>query len=206
MSVLVIAPHPDDESIGCGGSILRHVERGEDVRVLFLTSGELGVGGTVRERAWEIREREAEVAARVLGVEDVQFLRQPDWHLGEHVHSVTPMVGAVMTEQRPKHVYAPHANEWHPDHRAAHAIALGAAALSGVAPSQVLAYEVWTPLAFYDEVADISSLLSRKLEAVRCYETQLGAFDYVRAVSGLAQYRGAMAAHSDYAEVFGRCG
>jgi len=76
--VFVISPHPDDESIGCGGAIRSHVVCGASVRVVFLTSGEKGGHGRSAEETIRIREAEARVAAQVLGVEDVDFWREPD--------------------------------------------------------------------------------------------------------------------------------
>src|SRR5687767_8382251 len=66
MIVLVIAPHPDDECIGCGGAICRHVQRGDKVHAVFLTSGELGLKELPREQAWQMREEEARNAAKIL--------------------------------------------------------------------------------------------------------------------------------------------
>ncbi len=64
-------------------------------------------------------------------------------------------------------------------------------------------YEVWTPLAAYDHVEDISPVMRRKLLAIRAHKSQLdGDFDYKRAVTGLNQYRGALAGKCAYAEVF----
>jgi len=76
MNILVIAPHPDDEAIGCGGSICLHVERGDRVVAVFLTSGELGLKHLSPAQAWGIREGEARCAARVLGLAGLHFLRQ----------------------------------------------------------------------------------------------------------------------------------
>ena len=63
-------------------------------------------------------------------------------------------------------------------------------------------YEVWTPLTRYDHVVDVTDVWGEKLAAVRAYRSQLASFNYDRAVTGLNQYRGALAAHCDYAEVF----
>ena len=65
MNVLVVVPHPDDESIGCGGTICLHAARGDRVAAVFLTSGELGLRKLPQEKAWRVREREAEKAAEI---------------------------------------------------------------------------------------------------------------------------------------------
>ena len=65
MNVLVVAPHPDDETIGCGGTLCLHQQRGDRVVVVFLTSGELGLKHLPPQEAWTIREKEANAAARI---------------------------------------------------------------------------------------------------------------------------------------------
>jgi len=83
VNVLVIAPHPDDETLGCGGTLIRHVQLGDRVSAIFLTSGELGLKQMPQEEAWRVRESEAQDAAQVLGLADVHFLRCPDWFIGD---------------------------------------------------------------------------------------------------------------------------
>ena len=68
MNVLVVAPHPDDESIGCGGTICLHAGRGDRVAAVFLTSGECGLSDMPKLEATRMREREAEEAAGILGI------------------------------------------------------------------------------------------------------------------------------------------
>ena len=206
MTVLVIAPHPDDEAIGCGGAILAHVGRGEAVHVLFLSSGELGLPHLDADEARRVREEEATAAAAVLGISGIDFARGPDWVLGEDPEPLVDRVTASFERLRPQTVYVPHATESHPDHRAAHAIAHAAADRDGVPRSALLTYEVWTPLPEWDVVEDISTSFERKLEAIRCYPSQLSGYDYVQSATGLAQYRGALAGRCVYAEVFDRSG
>jgi|SRR6516165_2270029 LmbE family N-acetylglucosaminyl deacetylase len=202
MNVVVIAPHPDDEAIGCGGTICLHVERGDRVVVVFLTSGELGVKNLSREEVWRIREQEAEGAAEVLGVAAHSFLRRPDWYVGHAVEEGAAALRPVLQREAPNLVFLPHAQEWHPDHRACLPVVAQALESSGLPIPTLLTYEVWTPLAQYDHGENITGVMRRKLKAVRCYHSQLEQFCYDRAVRGLNQYRGALAWGCPYAEVF----
>lgn len=202
MSILVIAPHPDDEVIGCGGAVRLCVERGERVSVAFLTSGELGLKHLPHARAWKIREAEARNAARILGLKKLYFLRQPDWMLGDHTAAVAKRLKSVIKAESPRVVYLPHLKDGHPDHK--FALPILRAALNGIrgVKPRLLAYEVWTPLATHDVVTDISKVMSRKLHALRAHRSQLDEFDYVKAVMGLNQFRGALAGKCRFAEVF----
>jgi LmbE family N-acetylglucosaminyl deacetylase len=200
-TVLVIAPHPDDEAIGCGGAVCLHRRRGDAVHVVFLTSGELGLKDLPREEAWRVREGEAETAAGVLGVSGLTFLRLPDWFLGERMAEAAEVLRPVLRRTAPGLIYVPHAGEWHPDHRASIAILRQALPVSPDLPA-LRAYEVWTPLGEYDDVEDITPVMRQKVQAVRCYASQTASFRYDRAVRGLNQYRGCLAARCRYAEVF----
>jgi LmbE family N-acetylglucosaminyl deacetylase len=202
MHVVVIAPHPDDEAIGCGGTICLHTERGDRVAVVFLTSGELGLKHLPREEAWHIREQEAESAAAILGIAAMTFLHRPDWDLGEGVEEAAIPLRGVLRQEEPEIIYLPHAREWHPDHRAALAIVQTALRDKATGAPDLLTYEVWTPLSEYDRVENIASIMRRKLRAIRCYRSQLEGFRYDRAIRGLNRYRGILAGNCDYAEVF----
>jgi LmbE family N-acetylglucosaminyl deacetylase len=200
--VLVVAPHPDDESIGCGGTICLHGERGERVHVVFLTSGERGIDGSI-ETARRIREAEAAAALAVLGVGRMDFLRLPDLGVVANLGAGAGRLAEVLAANPPGLIYLPHPEDQHPDHEAA--LPLVCAALRLALPNEqpeVRAYEVWTPMTRYDWPEDISRQMSRKLRAVRCYRSQLRTFRYDRAVRGLNQYRGALAARCRFAEVF----
>jgi len=200
MNVLVLAPHPDDETIGCGGSLRLHVERGDRVAVVFLTSGELGLDHLPPVEAHRIRETEAEAAAQILGLHALSFLRLPDWQLGENLDAGRSTLSPFIEREQPGLIYVPHPGEWHPDHRAT--FSMLAAALPS-APPEIRCYEVWTPLAVHSEVEDITSTIAHKLRAIRCYQSQLATFRYDRSARGLAAYRGALASRTRYAEVFG---
>ena len=202
MNVLVLAPHPDDEAIGCGGTIARHTSRGDRVSVVFLTSGELGLKHLPQEKAWEIREAEARAAAEVLGVAATRFLRLPDWCSGDEPERLQAAIASLLREEDPQVIYVPHGEDEHPDHEAAFKSLVHLCGNDVTRPRKIKTYEVWTPLPRHVYVQDISSVMPQKLRAIRCYRSQL-AIRYDRAAYGLNAYRGALAGKCRFAEVFG---
>src|SRR5258708_7795719 len=104
MNVLLIAPHPDDEALGCGGVIGLHAARDDRVVAVFLTSGELGLKHLPREDAWRVREGEAEAAAAVLGLRALTFLRRRDWFLGEEVAEAVAGLRPVVEREAPQRI------------------------------------------------------------------------------------------------------
>ena len=201
MNVLVVAPHPDDESLGCGGTLRLHVERGDRVDVVFLTSGELGLEELAPDAARKVREDEAEQAAAVLGLSRLAFLRHPDWFLGDVEEAACADLIGLVEELAPERVLYPHAAEAHPDHAAtARIVDLVSDRLGG--PFARVAFEVWTPMADFDDVEDITAVIKTKQAAVGTYVSQLAKFRYDDAVEGLNRFRGALAGHCEYAEVF----
>lgn len=202
MNVLVIAPHPDDEVIGCGGTLCKHSAKGDRVVAAFLTSGELGLKHLAREQAWQIREAEARKAAKILKLGALEFLHLPDWTSNERVREGARLLHPILKRETPRLIYLPHPREWHPDHQAALPILRTALRGAGMPQPELRGYEVWTPLAEHDHVEDITAVMALKLRALRAHRSQLCGFDYERAVKGLNQFRGALAAKSGYAEVF----
>lgn len=202
MKVVVIAPHPDDETLGCGGTLCLHTARGGRVVPVFLTSGELGLKHLPRKRAVQIREREAINAAKILHLTKPVFLRLPDWFVNEHVAEAAAMLAPILKRERPGLLYLPHPGEWHPDHQAALPIVRLALKSAKVPEPALRLYEVWTPLSEFGPVEDISAVMTRKLRALRAHRSQLKEFDYAAAVRGLNQFRGVLAGKCRFAEVF----
>src|ERR1051326_1523056 len=144
MTILAIAPHPDDESIGCGGALRLHVLRGGRVMAVFLTSGELGLKRLPREQAWRTREEEAREAGKILGLAELIFLRRSDWFVGEDIAGAAIALEPILKHEAPELVYLPHPAEWHPDHKAALPVVRAAIANSGLQQAPELrGYEVW---------------------------------------------------------------
>jgi len=208
VKVLVIAPHPDDEAIGCGGAIALHKQRGDTVHLAVLTSGERGIPNLAPAETVAIREAETRAAARVLGIDRVDFLRLADSDLLNRIDAGAARLRGAIDAATPSLIYLPHENESHHDHQAV--LPMVRAALAGGADGggdnaplpELRAYEVWTPMERFGWPEDITSVMAVKLAAVRCYKSQLTMFRYDRACRGLAAYRGTLAGHSRYAEVF----
>src|SRR2546421_7567653 len=103
--VIVIAPHPDDEIVGCGGTLRRHVVAGDPVTIVYLTRGEnsRGFPWLSPEQKRDTREREARASSEILGVRDVLFLDGTDGRLGEPVESakLIEQLAAIFNEHKP---------------------------------------------------------------------------------------------------------
>jgi LmbE family N-acetylglucosaminyl deacetylase len=204
--ILVVSPHPDDEAIGCGGTLRKRVMAGDEVTAVFLTSGEKGGHGRPPDETARIREQEAGVAARILGLARIEFWRQPDGAFRVTRPLRSRFVDSLK-KYRPKIVFVPHADEMHPDHRAAvRLVRVAMRELPAARRPEVLMFEVWTPLQQMDVVEDISLHINTKIEAIRAYASQCAVMRFDEAALGLNRYRGEM--HSwpggDYAEIFRR--
>jgi N-acetylglucosamine malate deacetylase 1 len=195
---LVLAPHMDDETIGCGGAIAHHVKAGGAVHVVFLTDGRYGnsrlrdLNGAEREaeaaRTVAVRKEEAHRALDKLGVRTVTFFDAEDGHL-QHDPSVIPRLRELLERERPEVVYVPCFLERHPDHYAASRLLVEATRTSGLS-FQCLAYEVWTPL-FPNCLVRIDDVLELKKSALGEYRSQLADADYLHTALSLNAYRSA---------------
>jgi LmbE family N-acetylglucosaminyl deacetylase len=112
MNVLVLAPHPDDEVIGCGGAVIKHILKGDKVSVLFITSGEAGNREENPENLMRVRESEAQQASEILGMTEVDFLHQPDGYLAYNSELLN-LLTAKIRAASPDIVYLPHSADAH---------------------------------------------------------------------------------------------
>ena len=193
--VVVLAPHMDDETLGCGGTIARHVQAGARVTVVFLTDGRYGrsyAGMTEAERDLRqtefigIRKSEAQCAGSVLGVQSLLFLDAEDLRLRMD-RRVPGLLRAILQREQPHCVYLPSFLEQHCDHRAANGVLLAAVAGSGL-QFECRGYEVWTPL-IPNCVVRIDATVELKKRALACYQSQLAQMQYVHATLGLNAHR-----------------
>ena len=194
LDILVIAPHPDDAEMLCGGLLWKARAAGRRLGVVDLTRGEMGTRGSPA-----IRKKEAAAATRMLGLELRVNLNLRDGHLlGDP--RLLPALVRILREHKPKLVLAPHWEDQHPDHAAAGQASLHAAYLAGVPkfepssargvasldelpyrPMQILHYNNRYGIRA-DLVVDISAEFEKKAALIGCYASQFGALKKVAAV------------------------
>lgn len=200
--VLAVAPHPDDETLGCGGTLALHVARGDAVGVVWMTAGELGIPGLDAAAAGETRREEATKAIAVLGVHDGVFLDFPDGTLGLHHDRAVDALCVLLAQRSPKIVYTPHPDEVHPDHCASALITVDAMRRHADSEVILLGYEVWSPVSWPHHSEDIGAVFDQKLAALACHESQAAQVPYAQIISGLSSFRGGMTLGCARAESF----
>jgi LmbE family N-acetylglucosaminyl deacetylase len=186
-SCLVLAPHPDDETLGCGATIMRKVAAGTAVQVVIAAdgrhaypSGKLSVDTLV-----EIREEEARLACAILGLpgENIAFLRFEDGRLAEHRQPLSERIFEIFHSVNPEEIFVSSVIDNHPDHRVLAELARELAqARRGHVP---LLYEYpiwfWDPriwgarqlLELRPRVVRMEEFRIRKSEAIAAYRSQV---------------------------------
>lgn len=183
---LLLAPHPDDETLACGGTAALLAAAGTDVRVVVLTDGEAAkvalAGAEVRRR----RRAEATEACRALGLPPPLRAGLPDGRLHEHVPALAREVAGHLDGQRPELVLLPWFGDGHPDHEAVND-ALVLAADGRDDPVQVWGAETWVP-APVTRLVDVTAVEGRLRSAVAAHATAARSFD-LEAMLALKRYR-----------------
>lgn len=211
MNVLFVAAHPDDEVLGCGGTILGLSRAGHRVSIAILGEG-LTARRDARERAATAALRDLRAcsreAARVLGAHEVTHHALPDNRFDTlPLLEIVKLVEAEITRVRPRVVYTHHGGDLNVDHAVVHRAVLTATRpVPGQGVREVYAFETpssteWAFTAsatpFRPNVfADIAGDLEGKLRALSCYPSEVRAFPHPRSAEGLraiAQRWGAVA-------------
>jgi LmbE family N-acetylglucosaminyl deacetylase/GT2 family glycosyltransferase len=184
--LLVLAPHPDDEVIGCGGLVALHLREGHQVRVVIATDGSEAGDATLREE-------ESKRGLSVLGDISPDFLHFPDRRLGDESDALQREIRKILAEFKPDLIAVPSPVEIHPDHLAlarafCDLIQRDDSLFATLAVARVAFYEVSAPIR-PNTLVDITGVSEAKYEAIRAHESQLGLRDYVSYARGLNAYR-----------------
>lgn len=200
---LIVAPHPDDEVLGCGGTIARKVMAGGEVRIVVVTDGRTSHAKFIDpEQLVAIRKSESLAAIRELGADPAccEFLDFPDGELARHTDAAVARIKAILAEFRPQEIYVPHRADRQPDHIATFEIVRRAASEQAM-PVTVFEYPIWLyhswpwtwgssgsgtfqrvrvisesvwQIAFRCRThIDVSGVLSRKRDAIAAYRSQM---------------------------------
>lgn len=214
MNVVVISAHPDDEIIGCGGSLLKHVAAGDQVSWVIITNVSEKQGFS-KERV-ESRQQEIEKVGRMVGFKKIVKLNYPTMSLDDTtLNSMIPKLSKVFNDLQPERVYVMNRSDAHSDHRITFD-AVMACSKSFRYPflKTVLMYECLSETEFAAPLPekvflpnfyiDITPFFQRKIEIMKVYESELGSHPFPRSernLEAIAVFRGATAG-VEYAEAF----
>jgi bacillithiol biosynthesis deacetylase BshB1 len=180
LDILVLAAHPDDAELGCGGTIIKHIRAGRKVGIVDLTQGELGTRGTA-----QTRKQEAADSAKIMGLAVRENLNLPDGFFENSREHQLAVVSAIRKYQ-PDIVLANALYDRHPDHGRGSDLAFEACFLSGLIKAETeldgAKQAAWRPSAVYHYIqsqfitphfiVDISDHWEQKLQAIRAFKTQ----------------------------------
>lgn len=198
--ILVLAPHPDDDVIGCGGTIRKAVLKGGHVKVIYLTDGRFGNNSYSEKELIALRKVEAMDGLRVLGCSDALFLGNPDMGLRVSRSNVSRLEG-LLEDYRPTAMFVPSFLEVPPDHLntarlAAHALRHYENDLN------CYGYEVWCAI-MPSVLVDITDVIDTKVNAISQHRSQIAVTNYANKIKGLNAYRSMYASRGvDFCEAF----
>lgn len=205
-NILIIAPHGDDEVLGCGATIGKLAKEGKNVYVLIATNASIGAPELFSADIIKQIRAEALEAHRILGVKETFFLELPAPALDQYPrYKISNDIASIIKKANIDTVFIPHRGDCHKDHTIIHECAMVACRpLANSSVKSIFAYEtlsetewgepipseVFIPTKFY---SFSESEFSIKLEAMSCFKSQLYDFPASRsleAIEALAKYRG----------------
>ncbi|MBP7087889.1 MAG: PIG-L family deacetylase [Candidatus Omnitrophica bacterium] len=192
--VLILAAHADDEILGCGGTLIKHLRAKDQVRIIILTDDIISINQTRRKK-------EAQRVFDLLKIKDVRWLGFKDGQLSSELSA-----GYLQKEIKvflPTLIYTPGEQEIHPDHVAlAKATQEAFIMLKKELPLILASYEISSPL-LPNTLVDITKEANLKFKALKYYSSQLAQNDYLTKIKGLNRYRTyTLPKNIKYAEAF----
>lgn len=184
---LVFAPHPDDETLGCGGLLAAYQAANIPTVAILVTSGDFGEHG---KQGSAVREEETRAAAHILGIESVAFWKEKDRSVRCDEPSIEAARSAIIASGADL-ILAPSFNEIHPDHRATAWLVIEATRrlVAEGKELRIAMYEVGAPLARVDILIDITAFEAKKREAIAVYHSQLNISPYDEYIFALNHFR-----------------
>lgn len=201
--VLILAPHPDDEALGCGGAIALYSSGGAEVRLAVISDGKaLLPESTDRDsNIVEARKAEALNASGILGIEKTYFLGFPDGELKENIADIKIRLEDIIKEFHPDIIFSPSLLDYHKDHMAVSiAVIELSAKIQGI---KIAFYEVYETIRF-NLLVDITNVMDIKRKAVMSYEVSLLNCPeiFFESIKGLNRFRSFYTRQEGYYEAF----
>lgn len=181
--ILIVAPHPDDESIGCGGVLAKFFSQS---KVLLLTNGCKGHKSDLTDsECAQIRHNEFVAAMQSLNIEIISECGLADGDLARHLNEI-PEIDLSGFD----YIFIPHKNEAHRDHRAAFEY-FARLYRQKHCNAKMYAYEISRPIAEPSHYIEVNTCINIKKDLINHYSSQMLIEDYIALAYGLNMYRGA---------------
>lgn len=198
--VLVFAPHPDDEALGCAGTLMLLKQKGIPSTVVFFTNGE-SLYGNPSPVIGEKRRKEGLKASEMLGCNEPLFLGLPDGAVGTYKEEIYNKLADIISIKKPDMIFSPSLIDYHQDHIATSSISLHL--LKNINSFTLVFYEVYSTVRF-SHLMDISDVIEQKKQVILTYKTSLyeNPDVYVHAFLGLNAHRSVFVRKKSYYEAF----
>jgi len=188
--ILVLSPHPDDESIGCGGTIYKHTKIGGSAKIVYITSFPYP------------RKEEAKKSAEILNVSDIEFWDFPQRGLRDNEDELTKRLYDVISHYKPGIIFSPFLVDNHPDHLAVNASLIKCYQRKDF-EGLIYTYPVWLPV-YPNILIDISDVWEIKKASIESYKSQIATRDYVDMALSLSRYWAVVKGKGRYIETYFR--
>lgn len=182
-NIMILAPHQDDEVLGCGGTILRYLESGAKVQIIYITNGRYGVIDSDDNK----RKAEAEEAWEGFNVKQV-FLDYEDSHISEEA---VQTIKKLLEQFKPEIVFTPWIFDNHPDHKNTSLFLEKALAELYTLNPYICMYEALYPL-YANRVVNITKEYDKKIEIISKFKTQLGYLNLIEITRELSSLRASL--------------
>jgi LmbE family N-acetylglucosaminyl deacetylase len=188
--VLVLTPHADDETLGAGGFICATVAKNKKVKVVLYSDNSESVIGSDVVKTIKLRLAEFDKAMVTLGVIEKEELKiSPISFLVSN--ELIEKTRNIITEFSPDLILLPSFIENHEEHKILNRVLANSLVLNrqtDMMKIDIMLFEVWTPIS-PNMIIKISAEMNKKIEAIRCYQSQLDNIDYESSIKGLNRYR-----------------
>ena len=211
--ILAIVAHPDDEIIGCGGTLLKHIDNNDEVYVIYAADGESS--RSINLKNILLRKKQAELVKNKSKIKEIFFLNYPDNQMDTcSILDISKSINKIINKVKPDIIYTHHYNDLNIDHRLTfEATMVACRPISEKKIKEIYSFEILSSsewfgrknLAFNPNVyVDISKFIKKKIELMKLYKHEIRKFPHPRSLLSMklkSKVRGSEV-HSFYSEAF----